>query len=454
MSVPVKTSDDAVEFAAEIEDLANHWSGNELLTPLPEAAITPIAPTLVLAEMELTRNVSVTEVAWLPRDLQAGEHVMRVVDSYGYCSPQGTPCRLEAGGPYYEIPNNALKTISTWAEDGIKARCKHCSAPLHMYNGGWVSGEGHSYCPNTGPDHALTVQHVPGKTPKPTLSQETLDLRTKAKSLRAQYEEALAEALTTETPTAYLESQIAILRDHALDATVLASRKQTLELLADCLGPGLEIKYVKTESAGSLSSGGDINVEIEALLMPTALAQFFQVGDSPTMLVRGRLPGYQHRHWYVETPCAEMHDGDPSFACVRLRDEQFWYGPNRLGTVEERRRAFDEDLDKVNKVVPLCPEHRSKTVKKIAGDPVLPGHGSVEVTKAEGMSGTSEEPGGKYEIGIQVGTKVSYEDMANPRRNGKVCDVVTDQWGTQFKISWEDGTFSISDLRQQGWTVQ
>ena len=54
---------------------------------------------------------------------------------------------------------------------------------------------------------------------------------------------------------------------------------------------------------------------------------------------------------------------------------------------------------------------------------------------------------------IKIGTEVSYEDMANPLRNGQVSDIVTSQQGTQYEIIWEDGTVDYSDLRQRGWTV-
>ena len=50
---------------------------------------------------------------------------------------------------------------------------------------------------------------------------------------------------------------------------------------------------------------------------------------------------------------------------------------------------------------------------------------------------------------LSIGTKVSYEDMANPPRSGYICDIE----GAQFVIAWLDGTISYSDCRQRGWKV-
>lgn len=56
---------------------------------------------------------------------------------------------------------------------------------------------------------------------------------------------------------------------------------------------------------------------------------------------------------------------------------------------------------------------------------------------------------------VEVGSRVSYEDMANPRREGRVSEIVDD--GRSFVVVWDDeyrfdgveGT--ESDLRQHGW---
>lgn len=50
----------------------------------------------------------------------------------------------------------------------------------------------------------------------------------------------------------------------------------------------------------------------------------------------------------------------------------------------------------------------------------------------------------------RVGQRVSYEDMANPRREGVVTEALRDG---EYAISWDDGTETISDCRQHGWTA-
>lgn len=55
-----------------------------------------------------------------------------------------------------------------------------------------------------------------------------------------------------------------------------------------------------------------------------------------------------------------------------------------------------------------------------------------------------------------IGTRVSYEDMANPLCEGVVCDIETTKWGVRYVIAWNGyraGTTSYSDLRQRGWTI-
>ena len=57
---------------------------------------------------------------------------------------------------------------------------------------------------------------------------------------------------------------------------------------------------------------------------------------------------------------------------------------------------------------------------------------------------------------IAIGTKVSYEDMANPLCEGIVADIETTRWGTQYVIAWNGhraGRVSTSDLRQRGWKI-
>ena len=67
--------------------------------------------------------------------------------------------------------------------------------------------------------------------------------------------------------------------------------------------------------------------------------------------------------------------------------------------------------------------------------------------------------------GIQVGTKVSYEDMANPRRVGTVAAIT--RWGScqgveqvgvggsvEYRVEWDEGGSDYSDLRQRGWRIE
>lgn len=57
---------------------------------------------------------------------------------------------------------------------------------------------------------------------------------------------------------------------------------------------------------------------------------------------------------------------------------------------------------------------------------------------------------------ITTGTRVSYEDMANPLCEGIIADIETTKWGTQFVIAWTGyraGEITTSDCRQRGWKV-
>jgi hypothetical protein len=70
---------------------------------------------------------------------------------------------------------------------------------------------------------------------------------------------------------------------------------------------------------------------------------------------------------------------------------------------------------------------------------------------------------------IEVGTRVAYEDMANPRREGVVLEILEHgdkrtpsglpiPGGTEYRIGWDSeygwlGPETISDLRQHGWTM-
>ena len=56
-----------------------------------------------------------------------------------------------------------------------------------------------------------------------------------------------------------------------------------------------------------------------------------------------------------------------------------------------------------------------------------------------------------------IGTRVSYEDVCNPRKPGTVIDTDTGAWGTQYVVQWDDapeGPHQWTDLRQSGWRVE
>lgn len=54
-------------------------------------------------------------------------------------------------------------------------------------------------------------------------------------------------------------------------------------------------------------------------------------------------------------------------------------------------------------------------------------------------------------IPVNVGTRVSYEDMANPRKEGTVEAVLP---SGEYRVQWDEGAGeTTSDLRQYGWYV-
>lgn len=55
---------------------------------------------------------------------------------------------------------------------------------------------------------------------------------------------------------------------------------------------------------------------------------------------------------------------------------------------------------------------------------------------------------------VQTGSRVSYQDMSNPLREGKVIGIEETPWGAQYGVRF-DGDLYIhtTDLRQQGWTL-
>lgn len=57
----------------------------------------------------------------------------------------------------------------------------------------------------------------------------------------------------------------------------------------------------------------------------------------------------------------------------------------------------------------------------------------------------------------KVGARVSYEDVANPRKIGTVVETLPSAWGTQYGVHWDDaadGVLDYSDLRQAGWRLE
>ena len=48
---------------------------------------------------------------------------------------------------------------------------------------------------------------------------------------------------------------------------------------------------------------------------------------------------------------------------------------------------------------------------------------------------------------LAVGSRVSYEDAANPRREGSIIAILDDE----YRICWDEGGHTVSDLRQNGW---
>lgn len=52
---------------------------------------------------------------------------------------------------------------------------------------------------------------------------------------------------------------------------------------------------------------------------------------------------------------------------------------------------------------------------------------------------------------VEIGQRVSYEDMANPRKVGTVVDVHVGWGRSEFRVLFDDREDTTSDLRQAGW---
>lgn len=51
----------------------------------------------------------------------------------------------------------------------------------------------------------------------------------------------------------------------------------------------------------------------------------------------------------------------------------------------------------------------------------------------------------------ESGQRVAYEDMANPLREGSIVCVQSSPWGIQYGVQFDNGDFTMSDMRQRGW---
>lgn len=50
-----------------------------------------------------------------------------------------------------------------------------------------------------------------------------------------------------------------------------------------------------------------------------------------------------------------------------------------------------------------------------------------------------------------IGDRVSYEDVANPRRYGHITGGLGTTYGYERRVTWDDGGETWTDLRQGGW---
>lgn len=57
------------------------------------------------------------------------------------------------------------------------------------------------------------------------------------------------------------------------------------------------------------------------------------------------------------------------------------------------------------------------------------------------------------EITLALGDRVSYSDMANPFKSGTITEILTSQWGDQYRVQWDNGVESIVSCKGPRWNV-
>lgn len=50
-----------------------------------------------------------------------------------------------------------------------------------------------------------------------------------------------------------------------------------------------------------------------------------------------------------------------------------------------------------------------------------------------------------------IGRRVVYEDMSTPMRSGTIVQIIEHDFMDEFRISWDGGGETISDMRRPGW---
>lgn len=200
-------------------------------------------------------------------------------------------------------------------------------------------------------DHAVEPIGTSDNEDKPVLSRYVLQLKVEAKKARSEAMDLVTAnigSLDWKTSWKSLEA----VRHKAEVMTDFAYGKQTEELLVDCLD--LDSNTSLSETAGvwyeQTLHGPGFSL---AIFLTSEIA-----GPENPTLVRGYIPGSQHKHWYVLAECETCND--PAY--VRLKNEEDWYGEDRLTDAAARRALFTAAVDHAaNAVAALCQEHRQKT---------------------------------------------------------------------------------------------